>query len=587
MSNLSQEKIMEIRQSADIVEIISEYIPLTQKGRNYFGVCPFHQDHSPSMSVSKEKQLFKCFSCGIAGNVFKFVSEFENINYYEAVSKVASKIGIVVDVGKSTNTQEKNNLEYETMNLANLYFKNNLNTNFGTAAKEYLINRGLTEETINEFDVGLSLEKNDLFTFLKKKKIKENLLVSLGLINQNGLEYQDVFKNRIIFPIHDATGHVVGFIGRVYKDNMGPKYLNSKATQIFRKGNILFNYHRAKEEVRLKKYIIIVEGNMDAIRLYSSGIKNVVALQGTSLTPEQIKLIQKLRASVILMLDNDNAGENATLLNGNLLEQAGIKVEVVRLSGEKDPDEYIVKNGVEAMEDNLNHPISFLEFKLQTFKKNKNLNDSIELADYVKNVLNSLEGKDAITIDITLNKLAKDYNLSYDILKQELTKEYEKEKEILPVASLEKVPKKRKTRYEISAENILYYMMNDNKYIQIYKTSLGFFPESLYRSVANEILYYYERNRKIYLADFLDYAETSPLKEEIYNIMKGIKNEELEETSMRDYIYIVKENRFLTQMKELKKEQKETNDILKKEEIGQKIVELMKKIQEMKIERSV
>lgn len=587
MSNLSQEKIMEIRQSADIVEIISEYIPLTQKGRNYFGVCPFHQDHSPSMSVSKEKQLFKCFSCGIAGNVFKFVSEFENINYYEAVSKVASKIGIVVDVGKSTNTQEKNNLEYETMNLANLYFKNNLNTNFGTAAKEYLINRGLTEETINEFDVGLSLEKNDLFTFLKKKKIKENLLVSLGLINQNGLEYQDVFKNRIIFPIHDATGHVVGFIGRVYKDNMGPKYLNSKETQIFRKGNILFNYHRAKEEVRLKKYIIIVEGNMDAIRLYSSGIKNVVALQGTSLTPEQIKLIQKLRASVILMLDNDNAGENATLLNGNLLEQAGIKVEVVRLSGEKDPDEYIVKNGVEAMEDNLNHPISFLEFKLQTFKKNKNLNDSIELADYVKNVLNSLEGKDAITIDITLNKLAKDYNLSYDILKQELTKEYEKEKEILPVASLEKVPKKRKTRYEISAENILYYMMNDNKYIQIYKTSLGFFPESLYRSVANEILYYYERNRKIYLADFLDYAETSPLKEEIYNIMKGIKNEELEETSMRDYIYIVKENRFLTQMKELKKEQKETNDILKKEEIGQKIVELMKKIQEMKIERSV
>lgn len=587
MSNLSQEKIMEIRQSADIVEIISEYIPLTQKGRNYFGVCPFHQDHSPSMSVSKEKQLFKCFSCGIAGNVFKFVSEFENINYYEAVNKVASKIGIVVDVGKSTNTQEKNNLEYETMNLANLYFKNNLNTNFGTAAKEYLINRGLTEETINEFDVGLSLEKNDLFTFLKKKKIKENLLVSLGLINQNGLEYQDVFKNRIIFPIHDATGHVVGFIGRVYKDNMGPKYLNSKETQIFRKGNILFNYHRAKEEVRLKKYIIIVEGNMDAIRLYLSGIKNVVALQGTSLTPEQIKLIQKLRASVILMLDNDNAGENATLLNGNLLEQAGIKVEVVRLSGEKDPDEYIVKNGVEAMEDNLNHPISFLEFKLQTFKKNKNLNDSIELADYVKNVLNSLEGKDAITIDITLNKLAKDYNLSYDILKQELTKEYEKEKEILPVASLEKVPKKRKTRYEISAENILYYMMNDNKYIQIYKTSLGFFPESLYRSVANEILYYYERNRKIYLADFLDYAETSPLKEEIYNIMKGIKNEELEETSMRDYIYIVKENRFLTQMKELKKEQKETNDILKKEEIGQKIVELMKKIQEMKIERSV
>lgn len=585
MPRLSQEKVMEIRQSADIVEIISEYIPLTQKGRNYFGICPFHQDHSPSMSVSREKQLFKCFSCGAAGNVFKFVSDFENISYFEAIGKVASKVGIDVDIGKSIPKVEKYTSEYETMNLANLYFKNNLNTTTGEKAKEYLMNRGLTEETITEFDIGLSLEKNDLFEFLKKKKIKESLMTSLGLVNQNGLEFQDVFKNRIIFPIHDAVGHVIGFIGRVYKDNMNPKYLNSRETQIFRKGNILFNYHRAKEEVRFKKYLILVEGNMDAIRLYSSGIKNAVALQGTSLTPDHIKLIQKLRVPVVLMLDNDTAGENATLLNGGLLDQAGIKVEVVRLSGEKDPDEYILKNGVEAMEENLSHPISFLEFKLQTLKKNKNLNDSRELADYVKGVLKTLEGQDAITVDVTLNKLVKDYNLSYDVLKQEMT---ESQKEILPSTALASEPKKeRKSRYEVSAEHILYYMMNDNKYIQMYKTSLGFFGEALYRGIANEILYYYENHRNIYLADFLDYAEDSPLKEEIYALIKGIKNDELDETSMRDYIYIVKENRFSSQLKELKKEQKETNDMLKKEEIAKKIVELKKKIQEMKKERSV
>lgn len=582
MPKLSQEKIDEIRQSVDIVEIVKEYVPLVQRGRNYFGVCPFHQDHSPSMSVSKEKQLFKCFSCGMAGNVFKFVSEYENISYIDAVARIAAKSGISVDINTNIKPIDPWEKEYDLMNLTMLYFKNNLNTSHGKEAKEYLKERGLNEEIQAEFDIGLSLKDNQMLEFLKKKKKNEKDLLRLGLVNQNGLEYTDVFKNRIIFPIHDIKGHVVGFIGRVYKENKTPKYLNSKETEIFKKGNILFNFHRAKEFARLKKELIIVEGNMDAIRMYASGIQNTIALQGTSLTKEQINIIQRLHVSVILLLDNDEAGETATLHNGELLEKSGINVCVVRLSGEKDPDEYILKNGVEKMVENLEHPLSYLEFKLKVLKKNKNLEDSKELSNYVKEVLNSIKGKDKITVDITLKKLSEDYPVSYEVLQ----KEFENMGEIIPINSI--VPQvKNKNAIVSSAEAILYCMMNDKKCIKMYQTKLGYFKEAKYRGIANEILYYFETHQKMILADFLSYAETSPLKNEIYQIIHSIKDEQMIETNMEDFIFVYQEKTLKNQIVELKRKLKETFDKLEKDKIVEKILNLKKKIEEMKIERSV
>jgi len=583
MARISQETLEEIRKNADIIEIVKEYVPLTQKGKNYFGVCPFHHDHSPSMSVSKEKQLFKCFSCGMAGNVFKFVEEYENISFLEAVSRVAEKIGMSVDIGSEKKSPTKYSEEYKVMSLASMYFENCINTEAGLKAKEYLKERGLTDEIIKDFNIGLSLKDDSMYQFLKQKKITEKELLNLGLINQYGLEYHDVFINRILFPIHNADGLTVGFTGRVYENNKTPKYLNSKETTIFKKGNILFNYHRAKDAVRDKKRLIIVEGNMDAIRMYASGFKNTIALMGTSLTKDQITLIKKLRVPVTLMLDNDDAGYLATMTNGTLLEKEEITVDVVRLSGEKDPDEYIIKNGIKAMEDNIEHAISFLEFRLNYFKKNKNLNDTNELANYVKDVLKTLENKDEITIDITLNKLAREYNLSLDILKSSM-KEVEK-KEIREIK--EKPKKEKKKCYEISAEHILYYMMNDVKYIKMYQSKLGFFKEEIYRGIASEILYYYEEHKQILLADFLNYAEVSPMKEEIYDIIKSIKEEELRDTSMEEYLNNIKENTLKEKVNELKKIQKETSDMLKKEQIGIDITEILKQIQEIRKERSV
>ena len=582
MPKIAAEEVAKIREEADIVEIISDYIPLTQRGKNFFGVCPFHQDHSPSMSVSREKQMFKCFSCGAAGNVFKFVSEYENISYLEAIEKVASKVGLSIKISDTYKPKEKFAHEYEIMTLATNFYQNNLNTEAGLPAKKYLLERGLTEEMIKEFNIGLSFSNNQLRDFLQKRNISNEELFKLGLVNQKDLEYYDVFSERILFPIHDEKGNVVAFTGRVYEKDRSPKYLNSKETSIFKKGNILFNLHRAKNAIRLEKCLIMVEGNMDAIRMYASGFKNTVALMGTSLTKEQITLISKQHVKVLLMFDNDDAGALATMTNGRLLENAGIQVEVVRLSGQKDPDEYILKNGAQKMSEVLKHPMSFIEFQYENLKENKNLNDTENLRTYVKNVLDSLKGADAITIDITLHKLVDEYNLSYDVLKSELQTE-EKPVEILPPPKKEK----RKSRYEKSAEHILYYMMNDQKYVKIYQTKLGFFKEETYRKIANEILYYLEENKKIELADFLTYAEQSPLKNEIYTLIQSIKDIELEDTSIMDYIRNIKEIMWEEELKKIKDEQKKVQDINEKERLGQKIVDLMIKIQEIKRERSV
>ena len=582
MAKISPEEIAHIRERADIVEIIGDYIPLTMRGKNYFGVCPFHQDHSPSMSVSREKQMYKCFSCGAAGNVFKFVSEYENISFIEAVAKVAAKIGVSLNISASYKPVSKFAKEYEIMNLATLFYQNNLNTEFGLTAREYLHDRGITDEMIQEFQIGLSFQGNQLRDFLEKKGILKTKMLELGLVNQKNQEYNDVFNERILFPIQDASGQVVAYTGRVYEKDKIPKYLNSRETFLFRKGNILFNYHRAKEAIRLLKNVVLVEGNMDAIRMYVCGFKNTIALMGTSMTKEQIELLKKLHVPVTLMFDNDEAGKLATITNGNLLKNAGVEVLVIRLTNEKDPDEYILKRGVEVMQDTLKHPVSYLEFLYEALKENKDLTDATALASYVKSVLASLENADPITVDVVLNKLVQEFNLSYEVLKSEL-----KEPKTTETIEVKPIVKAKKNRYQISVEHLLYAMMNDVKYIKMYQSKLGYFKEENYRKIANEIIYYAENKKEMSFADFLTYVELSPLKQEMNTIITSIKDDEIDDTSIADYIYNIKQIMWEDEVQKLKQEQKKLSDMNEKERIGNKIVELMKKIQEMKIERSV
>lgn len=577
---MNEQELENIRKSANIVDIISSYLPLTQKGKNYFGVCPFHEDHSPSMSVSEEKQIYKCFSCGASGNVFTFVSEYENVKFIEAVKIVAEKCGLTFKGSSSIRTKPKQNKqEYEIMDLSLKYYQNNLNTELGKSAKEYLNKRKLDSEVIKEFDIGLALDNSHpLHELLTSKKYEVDSLVNLGLVNRNGKYLNDVFTNRIIFPIHNLEGEVIGFTGRIYRplDKEQAKYLNSRETSIFKKGQILFNYHRAKKEISRKKEVIIVEGNMDAIRMSSSGIKNCLALMGTSLTKEQVDIIKSLRAKIILMFDNDNAGETATFTNGNILEQAGLTPFVVRLSGEKDPDEYIIKNGVEAILDNIANPISFLEFKLKYLKKSKDLSKTNDLVSYIKEIINNIKDiDDDLTKELTINKMSKDYNVPIDLLKQELQKQ--ETKKTIKVEVPKKLAKKKLSKYDIACRNIIYFMLNDIKYIEKYKKELGFLDNKKYRGIASEIIYYAENHGEIDMASFITYINTKDyLSDDVMEIIKEINLENLDMTSFDEFIQVANSEMAKNKIKELKEQIANELDANKRLELANKLLEIKK-----------
>ena len=425
MALVSNDEINAVRAKADIISIVGSYIPLTQKGKNYFCVCPFHDDHSPSMSLSTEKQIYKCFSCGATGNVFTFVSEYENVSFIEAVSIVANKCGMELSQATiKSNTSQIFKEEHEIMELSQKFFQNNLRTDAGKEALNYLKERGINDDIIKEFGIGLSIDSNDsLLTLLTKKNYDIKKLSDIGLINiVNGKTY-DMFTRRITFPLWDKDGNIVGFSARIYRgEKEVSKYMNSRESKLFKKGETLYNYHNAKDAAKREKKIIVVEGFMDAIRIAASGLKNVVALQGTAMTQDQINLLKKLRVKVILCLDNDNAGLIATVNNGEELVKNDVETYVVRLSGEKDPDEYIIANGGEAFSKNVDDPLTFFEFKMNYLKQNKDLNNVEDLSAYINDVLKNLaNNNDSILREVTLNKLSQEYGISLTVLKEKLT----------------------------------------------------------------------------------------------------------------------------------------------------------------------
>ena len=573
---VTEEEIERIRKSANIIDIISSYIPLTQKGKNYFGVCPFHEDHSPSMSVSEEKQIYKCFSCGAAGNVFTFVSEYENVKFLEAVKIVADKCGIPFSGVIQKEKPKKFTQEYEIMNLALKFYQNNLNSKEGLLAKEYLKKRDLNENVIKEFDLGLALSGDvSLNKLLTNKKYSLDGLLRLGLVNQNNGYVNDVFQRRVMFTIHDLEGNVVGFTGRIYEDTNQAKYINSKESDIFKKGQILFNYHRARPEIKRKKEVILVEGNMDAIRMYASGIKNVVALMGTSLTKDQVNILKNLRAKIILMFDNDAAGETATYQNGTILEEARLEFQVVRLSGPKDPDEYIIKNGVQALEENIRSPISFLDFKLKYFKKDKDLTKVDDLASYIKEIIGDLKNiPDALTRELTLKQISEEYQISLDLLKSELEKtEIKKVVETPP----KKLEKKRISKYDKACQNIIYFMMNDGKFVERFLKELGYFSEKKYRNIANEIVYYYEANKKIELSSFISFISTKDyIVDDAMDIIRSSKVEDLQMDAFLEFILVAKKEMTKREIQELKEKMARSMDANEELELAKKILDLKK-----------
>lgn len=573
MARLSNDEINSIRRQADIVDVIGSYIDLVPQGKNYFGVCPFHNDHSPSLSVSPEKQIYKCFTCSASGNVFTFVQNYENISFIDAVKKVADRVGVHVDISGSKFI-DINKKYYDIMDLSNKFFVNNLNSKAGDEARKYLIDvRKLDEETIREFGIGLALGDNNLNKILSAKGYSDKDIVDMSLANDTSNGLYDMFRNRITFPITNDKGNIIAYSARIFNNEDTSKYINSKESIIFKKGYTFYNYDKCRLEALKLRKVYLVEGQMDAIRVYASGIKNVIASMGTALTINHIKLLKKLNSKVVLVMDNDSAGEKSTLLNGEELVKNGIDIGVVRLNGEKDPDGYILKYGIDAFKDAIGSDISFFDFKLRYYKKDKDLGKADELALYINTVIDELnKSDDDILKSVTINNLSKEYNIDKRVLEGKLIRKDYK----IPENSFKKV-KPKLNKYCKASEAILYLMMNDPKYIRKYKMDLNYIPMEKYKLIANDILAFKEINGEFKLADFMTYVEEFDYKDEIYRILNDYQDKIVPE-EFDNYVKIVNDWIKEKRIDKLKDELKSETDINKKFELNDLIIKIKKEV---------
>lgn len=565
----------EIRNNLDIVDVISSYITLTSKGKNYFGVCPFHDDHSPSMSVSRERQMYTCFSCGATGNVFKFIQDFENITFYEAVKKCADMAGIYVEIGQTKQVNKHQDL-YDIYSLSQKFYQNNINTEKGRKAREYLHSRNLDDNIIKEFDIGLSLNEKDSLTKILIKKYSDKLLLRSGLVNENDYSLNDVYRNRIMFPLYDLNGKIIGYNGRVYNGETENKYINSKETDIFKKRELLYNYHRAKEEARRVHQIIIMEGPMDIIRSYTIGVKNCVAALGTAFGKDQAMLVRKLSDNVILCFDGDDAGLKAT--KGAIIElsKLGITPKIVRLENNSDPDEYILKNGKDSFINKINNAMNIMEFKESLLKKEYDLNNTEDLANYINNMIKEIDNiDDEILKEVSINKLSKETGIDINLIKNKLTV---KEKVDLVVKKKENV---KLDKYIKSEKYLIYYMLQDTSVIKMYEKKITHMPTETYRHLAFQIDSFYKENGFINIADLITYLDNDLDSIKALGEITSLDlPNELNLDEIDDYLNNIREFNEKEQAKIYKNKLKNENDLKKKIDLANKALEIRRRKEE-------
>ena len=579
MNTLTSEKINEIRDSVDIVDIISNYVSLVPKGKNYFGICPFHDDNNPSMSVSRDKKIYKCFSCGATGSVFKFVMDIENISFKEAVSKIAETAGIKVDIGQIKKVKN-NTILHDIYDLSLKFYINNINTKEGREAKEYLKQRSIDEDIIKEFQIGLALSNNKNLSNILKKRFDKKEILKTGLIYENDFGLLDLYHDRIMFPLYDLNGQAVAYSGRKYhekdlQDKEISKYINTRETEIFKKGNLLYNYHKAKEPARMKNQIIVMEGFMDVIRAYTIGVKNAIATMGTAVTKEQANLIKRLGKEVILCFDGDEAGAKATASCSDELISIGVTPKVVRLENNLDPDEYILKEGKEAFLYKVDNPISVMDFKLNYLKKNKNLNNSIDEAKYINDAIKEISKiNDDILKEITIKKLVNETNIDENLIREKLNLN---KKEIKKIKVNNKTKPIKTNKYELAQRNLLFHMLENPEVIKMYNNKVTYMPIEEYRLLAREISMFYKENGFINIASLIDYTEGD---DEIVKTIGKVQTANLDENytieEIEDYINAIKDYNIKEETKRIKKQINEEQNPIKKAALAQKIIDLKK-----------
>ncbi len=426
---IPENKIEEIRSAASIVDVISGYVQLRKRGKNFLGLCPFHSEKTPSFTVSEEKQIFHCFGCHTGGNVFKFLMEYEKISFVEAVQELAEELGIPLEPEQqeSDERQSEQEILYDINTETARYFsKNLLNSDEGEIALNYFQNRKIKPATIRAFGLGYAPNGWDnLLHFLQEKKIDIDKALDLGLIGKSkeGRLY-DKFSSRIIFPIFSPNGRVVAFAGRILENKEGTaKYLNSPESLIYVKGRILYGLSHAKDEIRRLDKAILVEGYMDLISLYQSGIKNVVAVSGTALTEEQVQLLSRYTKNVVLLFDADAAGIKAAMRSIEILLRKDFEIKIVSLPQGEDPDSYVNNYGKEKFDELVKSAKNFLEYQSDYYASLGMFEDPAKTTEAIRDLVRPLALiNDELKVNILIKNIAKKFNLREKLIESEYDK---------------------------------------------------------------------------------------------------------------------------------------------------------------------
>lgn len=593
-TRIQDDKINQIREAVDIVDLIGEYVQLKKQGRNYFGLCPFHGENSPSFSVSPEKQIFHCFGCGAGGNIFTFLMDIEGYGFIEAAAALAEKGNIPLDVefqkeAAKPNIPESSRQMLEAHDLLKKFYHHLLvNTKEGQEALEYLLNRGFTEETIEKFQIGYSLDSWDFVSkFLTKRGYAAGTMEKAGLVifRERDETYFDRFRNRIMFPIMDTQGNTIAFSGRAMGADE-PKYLNSPETPIFNKSKILYNFHQARPHVRKKEQIILFEGFADCISAVRAGVENAVATMGTSLTDQHIQLIKRNTENVLICYDSDSAGLAAANRASNMLSEAGLQVKAALMPDNLDPDDYIKKYGEKSfVSDVIGSSLTYMAFKIQYLRKGKNLNNEGERIQYIEEVLKEISRlSNAVERDHYLRQISSEFSLSLDALEQQQRQIFfaERKKGNVPQPSQNRnltlqYEHKLKPAYHNAEIKLIAHMLKSKetafKISQMMKGTVFNLDE--HQAIITYLYAFYEDGHDPDASLFLTYLPDQNLRKIVSEIEMMSVNAEVSDKELTDYINQVLKYEKLLKIKEKEAELKEAERRSDHEKLKQAAMELI------------
>jgi DNA primase len=600
---IPEQLIEQIRSQSDIVDVISDYMQLTKRGRNWFGLCPFHGEQTPSFSVSQDKQIFHCFGCGAGGNAITFVMDIENIAFPDAVVKLAERSGVEVDVQYQQGQQPSKafSKEEEAMREAHAFamdFYHHLlmNTEEGEPALNYLLERGFTTEMIETNRIGWALPNWDtLATFLERKQFDMQQMVESGLIIQKESDqtFFDRFRGRIMFPIRDENGKVIAFSGRIL--NSGgeeAKYLNSPETPIFHKSQVLYNLDKARASIRKTRKAVLMEGFVDVLAANRAGVYNAVATMGTSLTPQHVQKLKRLVEQITICYDGDNAGFEAAKRAAQLLNDERLKVEVAVLPDKLDPDDYIRQYGAESFTNQiLEKPHAYIAFMMMHAKRGKNFQFENDTLQYIQEVLEQLKGKSSPTErDLYIRQLASETNISQEAIYAQFRKltadeaKYQKRtqetrNEGIDIEQPALSPKKPRTAADRAQRLLLAHMLHDvNVVDKVLKSEQSQpFVHEEYGAVFVKLVGFYEEYPTGDFQRFVEVIEDPDLRKIVMDAVYVERDPENGEAEIADCLKYLQKHRIQLEIEKLKHDQKEADKMHEHRralEILQKIIQL-------------